>query len=147
MRLPCTFEVFIMNKRITVLAIDDDIMVCNFMKKGLTKFGHTVFTAIDGIDGIEMFKRMHETISCIILDLSMPLLDGRECIKRIKEINDSVPVIFSTGQDINEISEDLISLGAYAIIQKPVNFANVENCIREAIDNNICSKKVLKNLI
>ncbi len=119
----------------TILVVDDEIMICNLLKKSLEKAGYNVLVANDGLEAIDLFEVEKEHIASVLLDVSMPLLNGKDCIKQLKKIDSTIPVIFATGHDTNEIEEDLLALGAFSVTAKPIRVVDVAKQIRLAINS------------
>jgi putative two-component system response regulator len=105
------------NKKIVFL-VDDDLTNLTVGKKALSD-SFKVFTMDSGEAMLEMVKNIKPDI--VLLDISMPQMDGYEVLRRIREIEDleDVPVIFLTGlNDSTEIMKG-ISLGPADYITKP----------------------------
>jgi PAS domain S-box-containing protein len=104
----------------TILLIEDELIpreVCTYM---LESSGYKVLYACDGEQGISIFKQQSQNITAIILDLTMPKLDGREVYKQIRSMHKTVPVLLTSGYHesqfcINSSDHDSHS----AFIQKP----------------------------
>ena len=69
-----------------ILVVDDEEMVRNTLKRILEKFGYKVILAVDGVDAIEKFKENSNTISLVIMDLTMPRMDGSSAFSELKKI-------------------------------------------------------------
>ncbi len=119
----------------TILVVDDEIMICNLLKKSLGKAGYNVLIANDGLESIDLFEEEKEHIQSVLLDVSMPMLNGKECIKHLKNIDSTIPVIFATGHDTNEIEEELLELGAFSVTSKPIRVVDVAKQVRLAINS------------
>ncbi len=66
----------------TIVAIDDDKKVTVFIKKGLVKSGHTVFTADDGTIGLKLIKEKNPDL--IICDMQIPGIHGAELARQLR---------------------------------------------------------------
>ena len=102
-----------------VLVIDDEATVRNFAEAALTKMGYRVLLAENGQSGLEMLQGSREKISAVLLDFSMPVMDGEEALERIREFDANLPVIISTGFSVNTELERLTKKGATAFLPKP----------------------------
>ena len=101
----------------TVLFVDDDASIRDLAEGLLGHSGYDVILGNDGVEGLDLFRKHADSIDTVILDLVMPNMDGRECFQRIREIDNTVPIIISSGQvSIEEIS-DLV--GANGFLRKP----------------------------
>ncbi len=81
----------------TILAIDDEPAIRTLVSEGLGRFGYTVLTAEDGIDGLEKFTAQKDEIELVILDLIMPRMDGYECLQGLRTLVPEVKVLVATG--------------------------------------------------
>lgn len=81
----------------TVLIIEDEDTVRRVAKTILSRAGYTVLEAADGQQGLETFARHAEDITAVLLDLTMPRMDGGEVYERIRALRPSVNVVVSTG--------------------------------------------------
>jgi CheY-like chemotaxis protein len=80
----------------TILVIDDEKGILRVIQKVLTKFGHNVEIAFDGIEGIQKFDG--GSYDMVITDLRMPGLDGRGVVQHIRNSHkNSVPIIGISG--------------------------------------------------
>ncbi len=117
-----------MDKKITLLAIDDDDAVINIVTRILTKEGYNIITASNGEEGLE--KAFSNQVDLILSDLMMPKLNGFEVCKGIRSNpkTENIPVIMFTGanDDINRITA--LQSGVNDFLAKP--FDNIELLIR-----------------
>lgn len=107
-----------MKKR--VLVVDDERDIVDLISYNLTKEGYDVFSAYDGKEGLD---KADPPPDLIILDLMMPVMDGFETCRRLKNnaLTAKVPVIFLTARS-SEIDEVVgLELGADDYIQKPIS--------------------------
>lgn len=102
-----------------ILVVDDEEMVRNTLKRILEKFGYKVILAVDGVDAIEKFKENSNTISLVIMDLTMPRMDGSSAFSELKKIKKDVKVILSSGYNAQELSQRFVSKGVAGFLQKP----------------------------
>ncbi len=121
-----------------ILAIDDIQLLLSMLKEGLTEYGQTVFTALSGREGLELFK--HKEVDLVICDLGMPELNGWQVGKAIKNIckEKSVPktpFILLTGW-AGQFDEEqkMIESGVDAIIEKPVDITKLVEIIRDVVN-------------
>jgi PAS domain S-box-containing protein len=102
----------------TLLVIDDDNLIRTTVCVMLEDAGFRVLSAEDGLAGLEAFQRHAEVIDTVLLDLTMPRLDGWQCLRRLRAIRADVPVVLMTGYAANaSIPADVTP--APAILQKP----------------------------
>ena len=71
----------------TILVVDDEQAVRDVLDRMLTKSGYSVLTAIDGDDGLRLSAEHEATISAIVLDVTMPRMNGTEFVQILSQIN------------------------------------------------------------
>jgi cyclic di-GMP phosphodiesterase len=117
----------------TVLAIDDDEPTLGVLIELLEISGFKVFHAFEGQGGIEVFEREHPDL--VITDIRMPLMNGLEVLARVREIDESVPVILVTGHgDLNNALKALRE-GAHDFLLKPINPEILLNTVRKGMEH------------
>ncbi|MCR1975922.1 response regulator transcription factor [Clostridium sporogenes] len=102
----------------SILIIDDEKEIVELIDFYMRNSGYNTYKAFNGEEGLEIFKKEH--VDIIILDIMMPLFDGKEVLRKVREKN-NVPVVFlsAKGEDIDKI--DGLFLGADDYISKPFN--------------------------
>jgi len=122
-----------------ILMIEDDVELASIIIKFLAKYGHHVENAEDPIKGLEMLK--DGDYKLLILDLTLPFIDGLDLIEKIKDIS-SIPIIISSARD--DIADKLTGLnrGADDYLPKPYNPRELEARIKSALrrHNNTTTK-------
>ena len=119
-----------MNKT-KVLVIDDEKDICFLFENILTPEGYTVFTALNGYDGIKINEKSDPDI--ILLDLKMPGINGIETLRRIRKKDPGVIVIIITGYGDAETIREAADLNVYEYMAKPFNNETVIKIIKEAV--------------
>src|SRR5512137_2341844 len=102
-----------------ILLIDDDPHLLRFLKRSLTKSGHSTIEAHDGKQGWEVFLERSQAFDVIVTDIDMPVLSGVELLKRLREKAYDIPVIVMTGHDDLQFSIEVLRLGAFDFLLKP----------------------------
>ncbi|GAB4463392.1 MAG: response regulator transcription factor [Anaerolineales bacterium] len=106
----------------TILLIDDDASLTDLLAEYLREQGHAVHTASDGQKGLRAFFEQKPDL--VILDVTMPKMDGWETLKRIREMS-RAPVIMLTARDEEPNVLRGFSLGADDYVTKPFSFAQL----------------------
>ncbi len=117
-----------------ILIADDEPMVRDTVAKVLASMHYTVLTACDGLEALTIFKKHHDTIHLVVLDVVMPHLGGMALATKIRAINAHVPVIFLTGYDRDHVLDGNAPLVNSDLLSKPVNFGVFNSCMRRLID-------------
>ena len=100
-----------------ILLVDDDEALLEVLTMAFADAGHTVTTAVDGVDGLGAVAR--DAPDAIVSDVNMPRLDGFALCRKLRAQGDPVPILLLTSRD-NEIDEALgLELGADDYIAKP----------------------------
>lgn len=102
-----------------VLLVDDEPMVRNVLRAGLTRFGYRVLEASDGETGLERFRADAARLGALVVDLSMPRLDGIGLIRTIRALGSELPVVAMMGVAPSEQVRELEELGVRHLLQKP----------------------------
>jgi CheY-like chemotaxis protein len=113
-----------------VLVVDDEESIRDVTKEMLQEFGFTTITANDGRDAIEKIKENPEIVF-VILDLTMPNMDGEQCFFELKQINPDVKVIMSSGFSEHEINQKFAGSGLAGFIQKPYKLSELKDAIQK----------------
>jgi DNA-binding NtrC family response regulator len=129
-----------------VLLVDDEEDFLKTLAERLETRGLKVSTATNGEDAVACTDK--EGYDLIILDLSMPGIDGLETLKRIKAKQPDAEIIMLTGQGSIKSSIEAMKLGAEDFLQKPVNISELMDKISEAKDKrmHILESKSLKEI-
>jgi len=109
----------------TILVIDDQPTIRSMAQTILGKAGFTVLTAKNGSVGIDLVKQHGRELRCVILDLVMPVMDGRETFFALQDISPDTPVFISSGYSIDGAAQELLNSGAAGFLQKPFSITEV----------------------
>jgi CheY-like chemotaxis protein len=102
-----------------VLFVDDEAQVRQVAERILKKDGFHVELATDGIHALEVLGSHHQQIVLVILDLTMPNLDGRETLRAIRQQGLQVPVLLCSGYSENELAIQFAGRATAGFLQKP----------------------------
>jgi PAS domain S-box-containing protein len=116
-----------------VLVIDDEESIRSLVEDLLTGVGYTVYGAHDGKSGAEYYRKYNDEIDLIILDVTMPEMNGSECFAELRKINPEVKVIVSTGHTRNGVAQAILDAGAIGFVQKPFQLTSLARAVAEAL--------------
>jgi PAS domain S-box-containing protein len=119
-----------------ILVIDDEDIVRIVTVELIKKMGYSVFSFANPIMALQFYKEHAGYIDLVILDKQMPLMDGSEVYKKMKEINKAVRVILLTGYNLDISLENEFSQGKNKLIQKPVSIEKLSQAISSLLTNN-----------
>ncbi|MDD5284720.1 MAG: ABC transporter substrate binding protein [Desulfuromonadaceae bacterium] len=113
-----------------VLLVDDEETVRDIGREMLQELGFTVISANDGNEAIKMFKAI-PGIDFVILDLTMPQMDGEECFRELKQLKSDLKVVISSGFSEQEVSQKFAGKGMAGFIQKPYTLSVLKEAIQK----------------
>jgi len=120
------------NKNITVLVIDDELVVRNSCRKILVEENYKVITVESGMEGLEQVQMGIGDV--IIVDLKMPEINGMNVLKTIKMKFPNKPVIMITGYSTVASAVEAMKLGAFDYIPKPFTPDELSLVIHKAVE-------------
>src|ERR1700750_1066323 len=115
-----------------ILIIDDEVNVALLLSKFLTRNGFDVTTAATGTSGMEFLK--NGSFDLVLCDFRLEDTDGREMLKNIKMQYPKTGVIIITGYSDIKMAVELIKMGAYDYISKPLYPDEILNTITKAME-------------
>jgi two-component system cell cycle sensor histidine kinase/response regulator CckA len=117
----------------TVLLVDDDSSVRKVGQRMLEALGFSVLLARDGREALEVFRAGHDTVACVILDLTMPVMDGEDAYRELRAIDPEVRVVLSSGYNERETLGQFTGKGLAGFIQKPYQLPVLAEKLRHAL--------------
>ncbi|MEO7701924.1 MAG: CHASE domain-containing protein [Opitutus sp.] len=115
----------------SALVIDDEESVRNVSAALLRSFGLTVVCASNGSDGIERFREDPNRFDLVLLDLTMPGLDGEETLARLRAIAPEIRVLLISGYSENDRITQMAVNGPLLFLQKPFTRGALEQKLHE----------------
>ncbi|MBI3814242.1 MAG: sigma-54-dependent Fis family transcriptional regulator [Nitrospinae bacterium] len=134
----------------TILVVDDERSMREFLSIMLEKEGYRTITADNGKDATELIKS--HKFDLIITDIKMPKVSGIEILRESMSLHPHTPVIMITAFASTEVAVEAMKLGAYDYITKPFNVEEIKIVIKKALekksilDENISLKEVAQTL-
>jgi len=116
-----------------VLLVDDDATVRTAARRALQRAGFTVVEAENGQHAIDQFERAPETFACVVLDLSMPVMNGDVCLRELRARRPNIPVLLSTGYDASDVVRGIVDQREAAFLQKPYAAGELLRAVRRTI--------------
>jgi PAS domain S-box-containing protein len=102
-----------------VLVVDDEDTVRAVTARTLESLGFTPLTAVDGVEGVRLFREHAGVLRLVLLDLTMPHMDGEEAYRELCRINPNVPVILMSGFTEKDTVDRFLGKRLAGFIQKP----------------------------
>jgi PAS domain S-box-containing protein len=117
----------------TILLADDDDVVLSVAGRMLRSLGCQVVTAHHGLEVLELFRREPDRFAAILLDLTMPQMDGETCFSELRRIRSEVRIILTSGYDEQEVATRFAGKGLAGFLQKPYRMAALSQKLRAAL--------------
>jgi two-component system, cell cycle sensor histidine kinase and response regulator CckA len=117
-----------------ILIIDDEDVVRKAARATLEHFGFTVFEALDGRDGADLFSRLHDRISAVLLDYTMPHMNGHDVWRYIRRLRPDMRIIISSGFDQSDAMQNFSEEPDLHFIQKPYNAGALVRTVQTVLD-------------
>ena len=122
----------------SILVVDDELSMREFLKILLEKEGHRVTTASDASSVLDLMQ--NEDFDLVLSDIRMPGMGGLSLLEKIKEINNSIPVIMITAYASPENAVVAMKSGAFDYITKPFKVDEIVKIIKSAIAATVSNK-------
>ena len=114
-----------------VLVVDDERVVRRALQRVLERDGHVVTLAECGLDAIDLYAKHWRDLDVVVLDVMMPDADGREVLRRMREVNPDVRAILSSG--FTAESDPSLTVAGTWLLQKPYTPDQVRSVLAEAL--------------
>ncbi len=108
-----------LNHNLRVLLVDDEDVVRNVGEILLDKAGYSVTTAADGQCALDFFREHSGEIACVVLDLSMPDMDGEQVFEMLRDVRPDIPILISSGYSGNDVMKRFEQCDHWGFLQKP----------------------------
>ena len=105
----------------------------NIAAEILKTCGYDVLLAENGLEGIRLFKKYHESIKAVLLDMVMPKISGKEAFIKMKAIDHDVKVILTSGFRQDDRVQKVLELGVEMFVQKPYTLEKLANAIDDVL--------------
>jgi len=113
--------------------VDDEELVRGMARATLERAGYLVETADDGSQAVERFSARPGQYDVVLLDLTMPVMNGHEALQRIHAIRPDIPVILSSGFSEVEALSRCGGSGPAGFLQKPYTAAALARKMSQAL--------------
>ena len=116
-----------------VLVVDDEPLVRQVAQRALERAGFEVVLAENGRQAVETFSQLGTRIALVLLDLSMPEMDGEQTLVELRRIDPGVRVLLSSGYDQSSTTRAPLGGRVASFIQKPYSARSLVEAVRRAI--------------
>ena len=122
-----------MNKKSSVLVVDDDSAHRTMLRTLISGWGYTVSEADDGAAAIENVKAA--SYDLVLMDVRMVKVSGLEALEKIKSYNPAIPVIIMTAYSSVETAVEALKQGAHDYLTKPLDFDKLRLILERAMEH------------
>jgi CheY-like chemotaxis protein len=119
--------------RWSILVVDDEEMILRLATQLVARLGYHVLTAMDGEEAVRVFEQHSREIACVILDLTIPKLDGVATFEALREICPGVHVILSSGYNEQAATQRLVGQRLSGFLQKPYRLQELQAELRRVL--------------
>ena len=116
----------------TVLVIDDEDGIRNLLDTLLSRKGHEVVLASNGLRGLELFRRKRPDV--VVLDLKMPEMNGLAVLQRVRQLNPTQPVVILTGAGTAEAEQQVRALGVTEYVEKEFSLHRLGDALKRLLN-------------
>jgi len=117
-----------------ILIVDDENFVTLLAQRVLTDEGYRVITAKNGFEALDIYKKLGDKIGLVILDFTMPIMDGSEVFSELRALNPRVPVVLSSGFTEQDKLKWMLAKGLRGFIPKPYTQQKLLLQVRSTLD-------------
>lgn len=118
----------------TILLVDDEQVLREIGRQILTGAGYTVFTVPNGEEALKLYKQDPGRFDLVLLDLGMPGMGGRRCLKELLNINSGLTIVVASGYTAEHQVTETLNSGASGFIAKPFKRIDLLKIVRNKLD-------------
>ncbi len=105
-------------------------------KQMLERIGFSVLLAPDGREAVDVYREHADEIVCVLLDLTMPHLDGAQAFHVLRRLRPDVTVILCSGYNMQDATQRFSGKGVASFLQNPYSLSNLREEMRGALEIN-----------
>jgi CheY-like chemotaxis protein len=105
--------------RRSILLVDDEPLLRSAGRRIIKSLGFESLVAANGAEAVAVFRMHRDNIALVILDVAMPVMGGRDCFFRLRELDDQIPILVASGFAKHGGVDELLSAGATGYLAKP----------------------------
>lgn len=117
----------------TILVVDDEPLVRSVAQRALERCGHVVLTAENGVEAIRVFQAHKAEIVLVLMDLTMPEMDGQQALAELQKMDPSVRVVLASGYDEGSARRSIAASAGLVFLQKPYSVKQLTEMVRSAL--------------
>ena len=132
--IPATCQIPYVQGSGTILLVDDEKELRVLGPIRLKAIGFSALTAANGLEALEIYRERGDEIGLVLLDLLMPEMDGIETYQRLREISRTIPIVFCSGCNIEEIPSGILDDEHSNFLKKPYKPDQLRNVLLEMLE-------------
>jgi PAS domain S-box-containing protein len=109
-----------------ILIVEDEPMLQDITQTMLISFGYTVFMATDGLEAIDIFQQHKDAVACVLLDMTLPRMNGWETLTELRKLSPQIPVILTSGYAVEQVMAGEHPEQPQAFLQKPYQIMDLK---------------------
>ena len=117
----------------TIMVVDDEAQICEIACLMLEEGGFDTLVACNGEEAVTLYSQHPAEIDAVLLDMTMPKMDGKACFAALLTINPEVKVILSSGYSAEEINEQFADHPPAGFIQKPYTPKSLQQHVKQIL--------------
>lgn len=121
----------------TILVVDDDEAMRLSASAILEDMGYTILLAGNGEEALKMRSRHNESIDLVLLDMAMPVMNGKECFRRMMDDAPETKIVFSSGFMLEKDVLDFKKKGLKGFVRKPFRAVELEDIVDSVLSGEV----------
>lgn len=120
-----------------ILIVDDNITIREALTDILDSIAPTIFAAANGQEGLEILRQQRQNIALVLLDMSMPVMNGEQTYEKMQKIAPDVKVIVLTSMSEAEVQYRVGYMEMPTYLQKPFDVSVLLNLVQTELANSL----------
>ncbi len=117
-----------------LLLVDDEPTARAVARELAESMGFQVLEAADGLEAVALFELRHSEIAAVLMDLTMPHMDGRQAFLRMHQADPEIPVVLTSGYSEQDVLVDFLGKGLAGFLPKPYQSSQFLSVLRRAVE-------------
>ncbi len=116
----------------TILIVDDEKNIRLLYEEEFRDEGYDILTASNGLEALEILEQQQQDIDLVLLDVKMPVMDGSEFLRRIRQSNTELPILLSTAYG-DQVQQDFSAWLANGYIMKSSDLNHLKSQVKDIL--------------
>lgn len=121
----------------TILVVDDEAAIREYLEMFLTSLGYNVLLAGDGHEAIDVFRENAENVDLVLIDVVMPNMKGSEAARELRRIRSDLKIIFTSGYQNDLVHKQKLLEEGMQLLMKPLLPTDLAGVLRTVLDSAI----------